>query len=282
MILTIIAKASRSNRSERWYNRRVRRVQEGGIVFYQPEAMARFSGLRQAVATRHGGVSPAPFDSLNLGASVGDDRANVGENLLRLHQALDLDARSTVDARQAQAGEVALVAESERGARIPDVDALITNVRGIPLMLRFADCVPILLYDPVHRAIGLAHAGWRGTVAKVAVHTVRAMADAFDTEPGDLYACVGPSIGPCCYQIGADVVAQVDKAFPEPNDVLIRRNGSLYFDLWNANARLLRELGVGEVEVAAICTADHTEDFYSWRRENARTGRFAAVMSLEG
>jgi YfiH family protein len=260
----------------------VHRVQEGGIVLYQPEVMERFSGVRTAVATRHGGVSPAPFDSLNLSTAVGDDRANVEENLTRLYLALDLDVSAAVDARQAQGGQVALVTESKRGTRIGEVDALITNLPGVPLMLRFADCVPVLFYDPTHRAIGVAHAGWRGTVAKVVANTVRAMGEAFGSKPDELRACVGPSIGPCCYEIGEDVSARVRQAFPEPGDLLIPLNGSHYFDLWDANARLLRELGVAEIEVAGICTADHTEDFYSWRRENARTGRFAAVVALDG
>jgi purine-nucleoside/S-methyl-5'-thioadenosine phosphorylase / adenosine deaminase len=268
--------------NERWYNLRVRRIQKGGTVFYQPEAMELFSGVQGLVTTRHGGVSPAPFDSLNLSAHIGDDRVNVDENLTRLHRAINLESTATVDARQAQGGQVALVSEAQRGTRIVDVDALITNVPGVPLMLRFADCVPILFYDPMHRAIGIAHAGWRGTLAKVVANTVRAMIEAFGSEPRELYACVGPSIGPCCYEIGADVSSRVEQSFPEAGEVLIPRNGSLFFDLWGANARLLRELGVGEIEVAGICTADHTEDFYSWRREHARTGRFAAVTALDG
>jgi YfiH family protein len=174
------------------------------------------------------------------------------------------------------------VTESKRGTRIGNVDALITNLPSVPLMLRFADCVPVMFFDPAHRAIGIAHAGWRGTVAKVAANTVRAMGEAFGSKPDELCACVGPSIGPCCYEIGLDVIARVRQAFPEPVDLLIPRNGSHYFDLWDANARLLRELGVAEIEVAGVCTSDHTEDFYSWRRENARTGRFAAVIALDG
>ena len=225
-------------------------------------------------------MSLPPFDSLNISTSVGDEAANVGENLTRLHNALDLDSGATVDARQAQAGQVAVVSEAQSGTRISQVDALITRVPGVPLMLRFADCVPIFFYDPDHRAIGVAHAGWRGTVAKVAANTVRAMTEAFGSEPGEMVACVGPSIGPCCYAVGEDVRKRVEEAFPNAPDLLVPHNGSIHFDLWAANAQLLRDLGVGEVEVAGICTADHTEDFYSWRREHANTGRFGAVIAL--
>ncbi len=258
----------------------MQRIQKGATVFYLSEVLQPFSNLTQAVTTRHGGVSLAPFNTLNLGSTVGDDPANVRENWQRLHQALDLDPQSTVDARQAQAAQVARVGAEQRGTRISNVDALMTDAPGVPLLLRFADCVPILFYDRRHRAVAIAHAGWRGTVGKVVTNTVRAMGEAFGTEPGDLAACICPSIGPCCYEIGADVQAHIREAFPEATDLLIRHNGSVHFDLWEANARQLRELGVGEIEVAGICTADHTEDLYSWRREQAHTGRFAALIAL--
>ncbi len=259
----------------------MQRIQKGAVTFYLSEALEPFDNITQAVTTRHGGVSPAPFDTLNLGSTVGDDPANVRENWKRLHEALDLDPAATVDARQAQADQVAHVTAAQRGTRIPNVDALITDAPGVPLLLRFADCVPTLFYDPKHRAIGIAHAGWRGTVGRVVTNTVRAMGQAFDTEPRDLVACICPSIGPCCYEIGADVQARVREAFPDAEGLLIRHNGSVHLDLWEANARQLRDLGVGEVQVAGICTADHTEDLYSWRREHANTGRFAALIALK-
>ncbi len=268
------------NPNERWYNPNMQRIQKGTVVFYLSEVLQPFSNITHAVTTRHGGVSPAPFDTLNLGSTVGDDSANVRENWQRLHRALDLDPRATVDARQAQADQVARVEAAQRGTRLANVDALITDAPGVPLLLRFADCVPVLFYDRKHRAIGIAHAGWRGTVGKVVTNTVRAMGEAFGSEPRDLAACVCPSIGPCCYQVGPDVQARAREAFPYADDLLIRHNGSVHFDLWEANARQLRELGVGEVEVAGICTADHTEDLYSWRREQAHTGRFAALIAL--
>src|SRR5206468_1007978 len=118
-------------------------------------------------------------------------------------------------------------------------------------------------YDRTRHAIGIAHAGWRGSVAKVAANTVRTMRENFGSEPRDLVACIGPSIGPCCYEIGPDVRERVAEAFGNANELLIRRNGSTYLDLWEANASQLRALGLGEVEVSGICTADHTEDFYS-------------------
>ena len=258
----------------------MQRIEKGKLVFYQSEALAPFTHVVQAVTTRHGGVSPAPFDTLNLSAAVGDDPVNVQENWKRLHAALGLDALATVDAKQAQADQVARITADQRGTRIADVDALITDVPGVPLLLRFADCVPILLYDRAQRAIGIAHAGWRGTVGRVVTHTVVAMSEAFGTRPRDLMACICPSIGPCCYEIGSDVRARVEAVFPDTKELLVHANGSIHLDLWEANAQQLRDLGVGQIEVAGICTADHTQDLYSWRREQAQTGRFAALIAL--
>ncbi len=250
------------------------------VVLYQAASLLQFPTLVHAVTTRHGGVSPAPFDTLNMSAHVGDEPERVHENLNRLHRALGLERSATVDASQAQADQVARVTPKERGTRIKGVDGLITNERGIPLMLRFADCVPILLYDPTHHAIGIAHAGWRGTVSKVLTNTVNEMRAAFGTAPRELFACIGPSIGPCCYEIGADVQEKVVVAFPDSYELLLHKNGSTHLNLWEANAAQLHALGVEHIEVAGVCTADHTNDFFSWRRENANTGRFSALIAL--
>jgi YfiH family protein len=258
----------------------MRRKDIRGVVFYVSEKLEPFSNVVAAVTTRHGGVSPAPFDTCNLSAHVGDDPAAVEENMARLHHALQLERRATVDAAQGQADRVARVTENERGTRIRGVDGLITDVPGIPLMLRFADCVPILLYDPAHEAIGIVHAGWRGTVSKVLTNTVAAMGSSFDTRPNALIACIGPSIGPCCYPVGEDVQARAREAFPERGDLLVRRNGHVHLDLWQANVIQLRALGVEQIEVAQVCTSDMTADFYSWRREGAQTGRFGALIAL--
>ncbi len=259
----------------------MQRNEINGAVFYQSETLLNFPNLIHAITTRHGGVSPTPFDTMNLSAHVGDEPERVDENLNRLHYALGLERGATVDASQAQADQVARVTANARGTRIKGIDGLITHERGIPLMLRFADCVPILLYDPAHHAIGIAHAGWRGTVTKVLTNTVNAMRDAFETQVHDLIACIGPSIGPCCYEIGAEVQEKVERAFPDTYELLLHKNGSTHLNLWQANAIQLRALGVAQIEIANVCTADHTRDFYSWRREHAQTGRFGAVIALQ-
>ncbi|MDE3090948.1 MAG: peptidoglycan editing factor PgeF [Chloroflexota bacterium] len=259
----------------------MRRETRGDLAYYAFESLHDSGSLVHAISTRHGGVSPAPFDTLNLGKTSGDGAANVAANILRLHYALDLDAAATVTARQAQADRVAVVGAAQCGTIVRDVDALLTNEPGVALMLRYADCVPILFFDPVHRAIGVAHAGWRGTVAKIAARAARAMFTSFGTRPRDLVACIAPSIGPCCYRIGTDVIAHVRAAFENAEELLVPQpGGGAYFDLWEANAQPLRELGVERIEVAQICTAHRTDDFYSWRAEKAKTGRFGAIIAL--
>lgn len=265
-----------------WYNSLdMQRETHGELVYYTFESLKDSGTLTHAVSTRRGGVSPAPFDTLNLSHTTGDDNSNVAVNLSRLHDALLLDARATVSASQAQANRVAVVGATEQGTIVRDVDALLTNEPNVPLMLRYADCVPIFLFDPTQRAIGVAHAGWRGTIGKIATNAAHAMFVTFGTRPRDLIACIAPSIGPCCYRIGEDVIARVRAAFDDADELLhARPDGSVHFDLWQANARQLRALGVEQIEIAGICTADHTDDFYSWRAEKTKTGRFGAIIAL--
>ncbi|MBI5030386.1 MAG: peptidoglycan editing factor PgeF [Chloroflexi bacterium] len=253
---------------------------QGALTCYTFDSLDRYN-IIHAISTRHGGISPAPFETLNLSRHVGDTPTNVEENIRRLHIPLGLDVTTTVDASQAQADCIATVGAEHRGTRIKDVDALITNVPNIPLLLRFADCVPILFFDPVQRAIGVAHAGWRGTVMQIATKTAQAIFDTYGTRPHDLIACIAPSIGPCCYRVGDQVIARARDAFQNADELLISlTDGGIHFDLWQANASQLRALGVEQIEMANICTAHHTVDFYSWRAEKSKTGRFGAIIAI--
>lgn len=250
------------------------------LTYYTFDSLRDSGNVIHAISTRHGGVSPAPFDTLNLSQAAGDTAANVVKNIEHLHNALALES-AAVTASQAQADRIAVVNASHHGRRVQNVDALLTDKPGVPLMLCYADCVPIFLYDPMHRAIGVVHAGWRGTVSKIAAKSARAMGDAFGTRPRDLVACIGPSIGPCCYRIGDDVIERVRAALDDADQVLVAQpSGAKHFDLWQANAEQLREMGVEQIEIAEICTADHTDEFYSWRAENKVTGRFGAVIAM--
>ena len=252
-----------------------------GVAYYTFDLFSSFPGLIHGISTRHGGTSPAPFDTLNLSYDAGDTADNVKANRDGWHRALGLELANTVTARQARSDRVAIATPQDRGIGIPGVDALLTDQAEVGLMLRFADCVPILLYDPGKHAIACVHSGWQGTVMKVVSKAVLAMVDAFGTRTSDLCAGIGPSIGPCCYSVRQDVVSRVKAAFPTSDALLsTMADGTVHLDLWEANALQLRELGVSRIEVAGICTAHRTDEFFSWRAERGQTGRFAATIAL--
>lgn len=164
---------------------------------------------------------------------------------------------------------------------VEGTDALITDRAGLALGVIMADCVPVLLYDPEHHALGLLHAGWQGTVARLASTTVRAMTERFGSDPAALVAAIGPSIGPDEYEVGEDVIERARAAFGAEAPVLHEHPtpGKAYFDLWAANALDLREAGVEQIEVAGLSTARNLDEFYSWRVARD-TGRFATIASL--
>ena len=252
----------------------------GEIRYYQFDQFR--GGILQAIFTRRGGGSPDPWKGLNVGGTVGDDPERVYENRQRALAALARDPASVYDAWQVHGTDVA-VAEAPRPPEVPHgkADILLTDKPGITLMMRFADCVPILLYDPVHKVVGIAHAGWMGTVRGAARTAVEAMQVRFGSLPTDIQAGIGPSIGPDHYQIGLDVVSQVRQAFEtDTEDLLAVHDGATFFDLWAANRKMLEKAGVKQIEVARLCTACHTEDWFSHRAERGRTGRFCAIIAL--
>ncbi len=252
-----------------------------GLVYYRCANLASYDEVLHGVFTRLGGVSPSPYDSLNMGHCVGDNHELVEANHDLIYQALDISRSDVATAHQVHGSRVALVGLRDRGQVIPATDALITDTPGVALLLRFADCLPVLLYDPVRHAIGLAHAGWKGTVKGIAAKTVSAMVEAYGSRPADIIAGLGPCIGPCCYQVGTEVIETV-KANCSRWQGLLRPqgDGSVHFDLWEANRRQLAEGGVGKIEVSQLCTACRTDEFFSHRAEGGRTGRFAVILGM--
>ena len=151
---------------------------------------------------------------------------------------------------------------------------------SVPLLMRFGDCAPILFFDPVRRVIGMAHAGWRGVVAGSVGATVRTMVERLDCAPADIWAGIGPTIGPCCYEVGSDVVEAVEAACPPGVDVVRRVNGRVHLDLPAAVQAQLRAAGLERIENAGLCTACRVDEFFSHRAEHGCTGRFGIVMGL--
>jgi polyphenol oxidase len=267
-----------------------------GIKFFTSELLEPHDEVAALVTTRHGGVSAGPFATLNLGGKTKDDPLHVRENRTRVAALVHKDAKQLAFAKQVHGANIALVPSGFDGGAFDDVDALITNAPQTPLVILTADCAAIFLFDPVHNALGIAHAGWRGTVADIAAHTARRMHGAFDTWPRDLIACIGPSIGPCCYEVGEEVIAAVEESMPDfADEVLVEpdmasagsfrasvNEGHKHFDLWRANELMLAEIGIREqnIEIARLCTACRTDLFYSHRAEQGVTGRFSGLLML--
>jgi hypothetical protein len=257
------------------------RHESSGIAFYTFESLDAYPELVHAITTRHGGASTGPYSSLNVSNGLGDDPKAVDENLRRVCAALGLHRNDLTSPNQRHTANVRRVGLAERGHIQVGYDALVTDEAHLPLLLRYADCVPILIYDPAHRAVALVHSGWRGTVLGAPQAAVESLVREFASRPQDLVAAIGPSIGPCCYEVGHEVVNAIQGAFPSSDALLTRRGRSRrYLNLWAANRRWLSGCGVQRIEVSEFCTACHTEEFYSHRAENGKTGHFAAVMSI--
>jgi YfiH family protein len=239
-------------------------------------------GLVHAVFTRRGGVSPDPWRSLNVGSTVGDDLKRVVENRRRLFSVMDRDPDSLFDVWQIHSARYVIAREPRMNRPYHQADAILTKVPGLTLLMRFADCVPIMLLDPSQHVIGLVHAGWLGTVRGVVQSAVQGMVDNFNSDPADILAGLGPSIGPDHYEIGDDVVSKIREIHKDNAARYLRtHHASVYFDLWAANHDQLQDMGVGHIEVAEICTACHIEDWYSHRAEEGHTGRFGALIGIK-
>jgi len=248
-----------------------------------------------AVSTRLGGVSKPPFDSLNLALHVGDEPADVLANRKKFVQSLGFSLADIVTPNQVHGENIFRIDENYRGCgcnnyadSIPETDALITNTPELPLMLCFADCVPIFFVDVENCAVGLAHGGWKGTLKKIAAKTFLRMRDEFGTWAKDCLIGIAPSIGACCYEIGGEVVDKCKAAFPDNySELLIQRDGKIYLDLWRANVLQLLEVGVPEenIDVAGKCTCCESSWYFSYRaaqKKNLdRTGRIAALIALK-
>ena len=264
------------------------KTQQGGTALVTFPRFGEEGALEHAVSTRVGGVSRGAHGSMNVSYKVGDEPVQVDENRSLLSRALGMDLARAAWVKQVHSDKVLKLDADLPVTHEPlgEGDGLITNVPGIPLMIMVADCLPVLFHDPVHQALGLAHAGWRGTVSHVAAKTLLAMGEAYGTRPEDIRVALGPCIGPCCYEVGEDVHREFTEVFPWSEAVLTascHRHWKL--DLAEANARQLLEIGVKEENLirSNLCTVQNIDLFYSHRAEASDekpTGRFGAFMML--
>jgi YfiH family protein len=281
------------------------------LAYYQFHTL-REANVNHGIFTRLGGVSEGQWASLNMSRSTGDAAKPVIENRRLALDALDLKQEHSITSWLVHGNHVRVVGHDDlrvEGANDVHADAMITKNRGLALTLRFADCVPVMFHDGANGAngangaIGIAHAGWKGIVNGVLIETVRAMQRAFGSQPQDIVAGIGPCIGPGKFEVGEDVAAQIQSAVSvnvicRQGDGVTRRQGEGHpvtlppgqlvtehpkprVNLWAAARSQLKQAGVGHIEVAEICTASNTDEWFSHRAEQGRTGRFGAVIVLD-
>lgn len=251
------------------------------------------SGANHGISTRHGGISRGPYSSLNLGLSTGDDRDAVLVNRDRFVRAVGTNADRVFVGRLSHGNEVTVFDDRDRAGhglwhllkdsldtdRVFRTDAVISNVPSAHFLLTFADCVPLLFKDGERGVVGAAHAGWRGTEARVGPNVVRAMTERFGTDPGQLRVGIGPSIGPCCFAVRDDVLSRFKVAGVQGT---WERRDQGYVDLWSTNWAQLCAAGVRSenIRCANVCTRCNSDTFFSHRAEGPITGRFAACIGL--
>ncbi len=264
---------------------------DGEVRPYTYRQFSPYRNVVHKVSTRAGGVSEKPFHSLNLGFHVDDDPEAVLENRARFCKTIDAAPQSLTTAEQVHGSHVAVVEETDKGCgaldastRLPRTDAMITKIPNIPLMVLIADCVSIGLYDHRQRAVGIVHAGWRGTADGIVRKTIEKMNEVFGSRPSEIIAGISPSIGPCCYEVGEDVIDAFHDAFPEAGEYFLenRKGNKAHLSLWRANVWQLVDAGVknSNIETAELCTSCNPEAYYSHRAERGKTGRFGALIML--
>jgi len=255
------------------------------VVFKELEA----TGLvTHGFTTRKGGLSGGPFSSLNLGRTSGDQIELVRRNRELLGDIFGYVPRESIDLVHGKDVHVLKEGASSAdpfGVPRPDLieaDAVVTSLAGLQLSVFYADCVPIFIIDRARPAIGLVHAGWRGTVGNVVGETIDAMKREYGSDMENCLFAIAPSIGPCCFAVDEDVASQFVETFREWKDLMVTTANKCHIDLWEINRRLILSKGVPERNVvkASLCTACNDELFFSYRRDRRITGRMAATIAL--
>jgi len=265
-------------------------------VTYMTFDLFKSAGIKHGFSTRLGGVSTGVYGSLNLGFNRGDSDENVRENFKRIATALDMNYERMCLSKQTHTTNVIVVEEKDAGNGImhpipyDNVDGIITNVKDMPLVTFYADCVPLFFYDPAKQVVALSHSGWRGTVGKIGKATIVKMHEVFGCEPKDIICGVAPSICKNCYEVSVDVANEFRKAFGEKADKYLLRPSTFnpddqdkyMLDLWEACHQVFLEAGVPEenIEITDYCTRCNPDLFYSHRIMGANRGSLAAFISL--
>lgn len=253
-------------------------------------SLDKFNDIAHFCTTRKGGVSVGNYASFNISPFSGDEPECYKQNLEILSKCINVEVDNIILPYQTHGAEVRIVDKAfmklttdQKSIYLNGVDALITNEHLICIGVTTADCVPITFYDPVKRVVAVAHAGWRGTCAKIASKTIALMHAEFDCKPADLYVVIGPSISGAVYNVGQELYADFAEAGFPCNEIFHKKHDNLYLDLWKANEWLLINEGVlpTQIEVSGICTYTHHDEFFSARRLGIKSGRMLSGIFIK-
>lgn len=261
------------------------KIMEGVPLLTYP-LLEKTEFVTHGFTTRMGGVSEGYCSTMNISTTRGDAPEAVEENRKRLARALGVKVEDFTYTHQTHTTNVAVVREEDRGKRFMETDGMVTNVPGICLVTFYADCVPLYFVDPVHKAIGLSHSGWRGTVGRMGQVTLEKMKEVYGTRPEDIYAAIGPSICQDCYEVSGDVIEEFQKSFNKsvcPKLFYKKENGKYQLNLWRANQLVLTEAGVAEQKIAVtnLCTHCNPEILFSHRSTGVKRGNLSALLAIK-
>lgn len=259
------------------------------IKIYSFDSLSTYSEIIHFVSTRFGGESEGEFSALNLSLTIGDEAKKVEANRQKLFEEMGISLDKTMFMQLIHGDTVREVQNSDLHKNdyhqniFAETDALITNEKGICLFVLTADCVPLVMYEPDSHAIAVIHAGWKGTVKKLAQKTALKMRDLYGSDLANIRVGIAPAAGSCCYEIGAEVENQFLANFPNEKGIILERNGKKYLDLAQANLAQLTEIGLlkENIELSNICTICEHETFFSYRKEGGKTGRFGTGIMIK-
>ena len=257
-----------------------------GVPYLSYPLLEETGAVKHGFSTKLGGVSTGSCATMNISTTRGDDPEAVAENRRRIGAAIGVRPEDMTYTHQTHTTNVAVVRAEDRGRRFLETDGLVTNVPGICLVTFYADCVPLFLVDPVKKAIGLSHSGWRGTVGKMGKVTVQAMMREDGSRPEDIVAAIGPSICQDCYEVSEDVIDRFRDSFNEavwPKLFYRKENGKYQLDLWRANEEVFLEAGIRRENLAVtnLCTHCNQEVLFSHRATGEKRGNLSAFLALK-
>ena len=264
---------------------------EGGepLEYLTFPLLERTGIVKHLFTTRLGGVSRGECATMNFSVDRDENRENVLENYRRIAGVLDCRVEDMVASHQTHTTNIRRMTSADKGKGIlrprdyADVDGMVTDEPGLVLNTFYADCVPLYFVDPVHRDVGLAHSGWRGTAGRMGARMVEAMGERFGSRPEEIYAAVGPSICRDCYEVSGDVAEQFIRMLGEAVAITGREPGKYQLDLWLANELILRQAGLLPTHIAVtdICTCHNSGYLFSHRASGGRRGSLAAFLALK-